>query len=66
VFKPGDDVFVLPSAFTSTIAAIHTFTGPVEKAFVPMSVIVGCPTTRTFPAATSSPAPPTSPPPARA
>lgn len=38
VFKPGDDVIVLPSGFTSKIKSIDTFNGPVEEAFSPMSV----------------------------
>jgi bifunctional enzyme CysN/CysC len=38
VFKPGDEVVVLPSGFTSTIAAIDTPDGPVEEAFAPMAV----------------------------
>ncbi len=38
VFKPGDQVMVLPSGFTSTIEAIDTFDRPVEEAFPPMSV----------------------------
>jgi bifunctional enzyme CysN/CysC len=38
VFKPGDDVVVLPSGFTSTIQSIDTADGPVEEAFPPMSV----------------------------
>jgi bifunctional enzyme CysN/CysC len=40
VFKPGDEVMVLPSGFTSTIAAIETFDGPVTEAFPPMSVTI--------------------------
>ncbi|HET7652092.1 MAG TPA: GTP-binding protein [Acidimicrobiales bacterium] len=40
VFKPGDEVMVLPSGFTSTIAAIDTFDGPVAEAFPPMSVTI--------------------------
>ena len=40
VFKPGDEVVVLPSGFTSTIAAIDTFDGPVDEAFAPMSVTI--------------------------
>ncbi len=40
VMKPGDDVMVLPSGFTSTVAAIETMDGPVEEAFPPMSVTV--------------------------
>ncbi len=38
VFKPGDEVVVLPSGFTSTVASIDTFNGPVDEAFGPMSV----------------------------
>ena len=38
VFKPGDDVTILPSGFTSKIKAIDTFDGEVEEAFSPMSV----------------------------
>jgi bifunctional enzyme CysN/CysC len=40
VLKPGDEVLVLPSGLTSTIASIETFDGPVDEAFAPMSVIV--------------------------
>ena len=40
VMKPGDEVMVLPSGFTSRIASIDTFDGPVTEAFAPMSVIV--------------------------
>ncbi|RMH81921.1 MAG: sulfate adenylyltransferase subunit CysN [Actinomyces sp.] len=40
VLRPGDEVVVLPSGFTSTIAAIDTADGPVEEAFAPMSVTV--------------------------
>ncbi len=38
VFKPGDEVVVLPSGFSSTIKSIDTYDGPVEEAFSPMSV----------------------------
>ncbi|MFZ1320182.1 MAG: sulfate adenylyltransferase subunit CysN [Ignavibacteria bacterium] len=38
VFKPGDEVTVLPSGFTSKIKSIDTFEGPVNEAFAPMSV----------------------------
>jgi bifunctional enzyme CysN/CysC len=38
VFKPGDEVMVLPSGFTSTIAAVDTADGEVPEAFAPMSV----------------------------
>jgi len=38
VFKPGDEVTVLPSGFTSKIKSIDTFDGEVAEAFSPMSV----------------------------
>ncbi|WP_425393122.1 sulfate adenylyltransferase subunit CysN [Ekhidna sp.] len=38
VFKPGDEVIVLPSGFTSKIKTIDTYDGSVEEAFAPMSV----------------------------
>jgi bifunctional enzyme CysN/CysC len=40
VMKPGDEVVVLPSGFTSKIARIETFDGDVPEAFPPMSVTV--------------------------
>jgi bifunctional enzyme CysN/CysC len=40
VMKPGDEVMVLPSGFTTRIAAIDTADGPVAEAFPPMSVTV--------------------------
>ncbi|MFD2766857.1 sulfate adenylyltransferase subunit 1 [Micromonospora eburnea] len=40
VLKPGDEVMVLPSGFTSRIAAVETADGPVDQAFPPMSVTV--------------------------
>ncbi|HKD96621.1 MAG TPA: sulfate adenylyltransferase subunit CysN [Micromonosporaceae bacterium] len=40
VLKPGDEVMVLPSGFTSTISGIDTADGPVAEAFPPMSVTV--------------------------
>ncbi len=40
VMKPGDEVLVLPSGLTSTIAGIDTADGPVDEAFPPMSVTV--------------------------
>ncbi|WP_018348297.1 sulfate adenylyltransferase subunit 1 [Longispora albida] len=40
VLKPGDEVMVLPSGFTSTIAGIDTASGPVTEAYPPMSVTV--------------------------
>ena len=37
-FKVGDEVLVLPSGFTSTVAAIDTLDGSVDEAFPPMAV----------------------------
>ena len=38
VFKPGDEVVVLPSGLESRIASIDTFNGSLTEAFAPMSV----------------------------
>jgi len=38
IFKPGDEVLVLPSGFSTKIKSIETFDGPVKEAFAPMSV----------------------------
>jgi sulfate adenylyltransferase subunit 1 len=40
VLKPGDEVVVLPSGLTTTIAAIDSADGPVAEAFAPMAVTV--------------------------
>tara|TARA_B100000780_G_scaffold261278_1_gene213634 strand:- start:676 stop:1938 length:1263 start_codon:yes stop_codon:yes gene_type:complete len=40
VFKPGDNVVVLPSGFQSKIKSIDTFDGEVAEAFAPMSVSI--------------------------
>jgi bifunctional enzyme CysN/CysC len=40
VFKPGDEVVVLPSGLTTTVSAIDTADGPVGEAFAPMAVTV--------------------------
>jgi sulfate adenylyltransferase large subunit len=40
VFKPGDEVVVLPSGLTSTIAHIDTADGSVDEAFSPMAVTI--------------------------
>ena len=40
VFKPGDEVVIHPSGFTSRIKSIDTMDGPVEEAFAPMSVTI--------------------------
>ena len=37
VLRPGDEVTVLPSGFTSKIKTIDTFKGEIEEAFAPMS-----------------------------
>ncbi len=40
VFKPGDEVIVLQSGFTSRIKSIETFDGKLEEAFHPLSVAI--------------------------
>jgi len=40
VLKPGDEVVVLPSGFTSTVKTIDTPDGAVTEAYAPMSVSV--------------------------
>jgi bifunctional enzyme CysN/CysC len=40
VLKPGDEVMVLPSGFTTRIAGIDTAGGSVDEAYPPMSVTV--------------------------
>jgi bifunctional enzyme CysN/CysC len=40
VFKPGDEVVVLPAGLTTTVAAIDTADGPIDEAFAPMAVTV--------------------------
>lgn len=40
IFRPGDDVTVLPSGFTSKIKSIDTLEGELEEAFPPMSVSI--------------------------
>ena len=40
VLKPGDEIMVLPSGFTSSITSIDTFDGQVKEAYAPMSVTV--------------------------
>jgi bifunctional enzyme CysN/CysC len=40
VLKPGDEVMVLPSGFTTRITAIDTADGPVDEAYPPMSVTI--------------------------
>ena len=38
VFKPGDDIMVLPSGFTSKIKSLDFFGEELEEAYTPMSV----------------------------
>jgi bifunctional enzyme CysN/CysC len=40
MLRPGDEVVVLPSGFSTTIAGIDEFGGPVTEAVPPMSVSV--------------------------
>jgi sulfate adenylyltransferase subunit 1 len=40
VFKPGDEVLVLPSGFSSRIKAIHTHDGELKEAFYPHSCTI--------------------------
>jgi sulfate adenylyltransferase subunit 1 len=40
VFKPGDDIVVLPAGFTSKIRSIDTYEGSVTEAYPPMSVTI--------------------------
>jgi len=40
VLKPADDVLILPSGFTSTIAGIDLFDKEIDEAYPPMSVTV--------------------------
>jgi bifunctional enzyme CysN/CysC len=40
MFRPGEEVLVLPSGFTTTIAEIDEYGGPVSEAYPPMSVSI--------------------------
>ncbi len=40
VFKPGDEIMVLPSHLTTRIKSIHGPAGEVAEAFAPMSVVM--------------------------
>jgi sulfate adenylyltransferase subunit 1 len=40
IFRPGDDIAVLPSGFNSKIKSIDTMNGPIPEAFPPMSVAI--------------------------
>lgn len=38
IFRPGDDILVMPSGFTSKIKSIHVGDQQIDQAFAPMSV----------------------------
>ncbi len=38
IFKPGDDVVVLPSGFNSKVKSIRSMNGDLDEAYAPMSV----------------------------
>jgi sulfate adenylyltransferase subunit 1 len=40
IFRPGDEVVIMPSGFTSTIKTIDTIDGPLEEAYAPMSASI--------------------------
>jgi sulfate adenylyltransferase subunit 1 len=40
IFRPGDDVVVLPSGFSSKIKSIDTMDGSLDEVFAPMSVAI--------------------------
>jgi bifunctional enzyme CysN/CysC len=40
IFRPGDEVMVLPTGFKSTIAGIDEYGGPIDEAMPPMSVTI--------------------------
>jgi bifunctional enzyme CysN/CysC len=40
IFRAGDEVMVLPTGFTTAVAGIDEYGGPVEEAFPPMSVSI--------------------------
>ncbi len=40
IFRPGDEIMVLPSGFTSKIKSIDTLEGELEEAYAPMSVSI--------------------------
>jgi sulfate adenylyltransferase subunit 1 len=40
IFRPGDEITVLPSGLTSKIKSINTFEGEIAEAFSPMSVSI--------------------------
>ena len=40
IFRPGDEITVMPSGFTSKIKTIDTYEATVDEAFAPMSVSI--------------------------
>lgn len=40
IFRPGDDITVMPSGFTSTIKSVDTMDGELKEAYAPMSVSI--------------------------
>lgn len=40
VFRPGDEITVMPSGFTSKIKSVTTFDGDLKEAFAPMSATI--------------------------
>ena len=40
VFKPGDEISVLPSGFTSRVKSIHAADGNLDEAYAPQSVTI--------------------------
>ena len=40
IYRPGDEITVLPSGFTSKIRSIDTIEGELEEAYAPMSVSI--------------------------
>ncbi len=40
VLRPGDEVVVLPSGWSTVVESVETADGPVQEAFAPMSVVV--------------------------
>ncbi len=40
VFKPGDDIVVQPSGFTSKIKSIESMDGPLEEVYAPLSTTI--------------------------
>jgi len=40
IYRPGDEITVLPSGFTSKIKTIDSFDGELEEAFAPMSISI--------------------------